>query len=359
MKRFTAIAVALGITAIASCSSSDNATNTPTVDGGGSSSSSGADARPIDDGGSSGIIPGDGAVPDDAAAAVNAFSVVGTAVGWTRSLAARRVYVAVKTSASTGNVLVYDAQALTKIGTIVVTGGAPTNIAIQDQASPTVYLTTGGCTDASGQVVIIDGAAMSVTKAAATAKGFDVGLAYGGAHLYANPCGASKVQEYDAATGAATAKTFTTAGQIVSMDIDASGQLYWFGNNAGSAALTKIATQSTTNPTTTTYPGTAVSVSAAGTQAVILTSSPEAAQLVDPTPLTIPSDLKPTSTGYDDKVCLFGCEGLDYAKVCYGSSGAATSDIRYKGSCDAQARFLSLKQDGVWVELNGQLFVFH
>jgi hypothetical protein len=92
---------------------------------------------------------------------------------------------------------------------------------------------------------------------------------------------------------------------------------------------------------------------------VILTSAPDAAQLVDPTTtLPLPSSFKASSTDFDGSVCLFGCEGVDYAKVCYGG-GAVVSDTRMKGSCDASAKFLNVKQDGVWVEVNGQLFVFH
>jgi hypothetical protein len=364
------------IAAVVSCSSDNTTSGGPggpdassSSSGNNASSSGGVDARAGDD---DDAAPTDGATDSGLQAPIATLDVGGTYAGWVKSIFNKHVYVAVQTGATTGNVTVFDAPTRTKLGTVDV-GGAPTNIAIHDQTTPILYVTTGGCADASGQIVTVDSGTMKVTKTTASAKGFDVGLRYygapGGDRLYANPCGANKVQEYDG-TGTATARNFATTGQVVGMDSDFGGQLYWFGNNVTQATLIKIATLSNTS-TTTTYSGTAMGVASVvdnPNQAAIVTENPNSAQLVDPLTLALPPTMNPQGTYYrvvpadggsKAEICIYGCFLTSLQTVCYdATSGEELSSSSIQGFCDQKKAFIDVQEDGLWVEQNGQIFVF-
>ena len=252
------------------------------------------------------------------------FPTGGTVTGLSLDPFANLLYVAVKTGATTGSVLVIHTTQ-DKVVATLDPGGAPGNV-VANRSATTAYVTVGGCSDPSGKIAIIDGKTKTVTATPATATGFDRGIAVvsSTATFYANPCGKNLMQEYDGTTGNATTKTIPTTGQVVAMDSDANS-LYWFGNASGSATLTKVPLFGTPTPTTTTYGGTAVSVTAifgAG-QAAIVTNNPDTVQYADPLTLKLDPGFKPQWARYGVEAEDGGSQPLIKVCGCY-SDGSST-----------------------------------
>jgi hypothetical protein len=266
------------------------------------------------------------------------FDAGGVVTGMARDFFGNRLYVAVSTGPSTGNIQIIDTQALTSIATLDA-GGYPVNIAV-DKNSHTAYATIGDCAASSGAIDIISGTSLT---SVARPTGFDPGLAVysGGNKLYATPCDAGITQEYGP-NGAPT-RTFTTPGHVAQLDVDPiSTRLYWFGDFDGGATLRKLDVMFGGAAQTASYPGTAMSVAAIpGTtaQAAIVTQSPNTAQIIDPISLELPSQFTPHRVSYysirgdggsHDEICVWGCNDFMIAQnVCYSASGAilSTTDL--------------------------------